>query len=284
VTLDPRLNAVRPDLAAASLKGKVEATRFAEGEAAMVTAAVMAVRKRPEPSAARLTEALCGERATVYERANGWAWVQLEADGYVGYVPEGSLGAPVSPTHRIAAPKTFVYPEPNLKAMTDRALYLTSAVTIEAVENGYGRLASGGYVHLAHLKPLGEPLAADPAGVAELYAGVPYLWGGKSHEGLDCSGLVQLALSACGIVCPRDSDMQEAAAGEALPGVEPRGLRRNDLLFWKGHAGLMLDSERLIHANGFHMRVEVEPVAAAIARIASQYGQVTRIRRPRLPQ
>jgi cell wall-associated NlpC family hydrolase len=284
VTLDPRLHAVRPDLAAASLRGKVEAARFAEGEAVMVTAAVVPVRKLPEPSASRLTEALSGERATVYDRANGWAWVQLEADGYVGYVPEASLGAPVRPTHRIAAPKTFIYPEPNLKAITDRALYLTSAVVVEAVETGYGRLASGGYVHLAHLKPAGEPLAADPAAMAELYAGVPYLWGGKSHEGLDCSGLVQLALNACGITCLRDSDMQEAAAGEALAGVEPLGLRRNDLLFWKGHAGLMLDSERLIHANGFHMRVAVEPVAETIARIASQYGPVTRIRRPRLPQ
>ena len=279
MTLDPRLHAFRPDLAAASLRGKVEASRFAQGEAAMVTAAIVPVRKRPDEAASRLTEALHGEPVHVYERANGWAWVQLAADRYVGYAPAHALGDPVSPTHRVAAPKTFVYPEPNLKSMPENALYLTSAVAVERVENGYARLGSGSYVHLAHLKPFGEPAAADPAAVAELFAGAPYLWGGKSHAGLDCSGLVQLALNACGISCPRDSDMQEAAAGEELPGAELRNLRRNDLVFWKGHAGLMLDGERLIHANGFHMRVAVEPLAAAVQRIAGQYGPVTRIRR-----
>ena len=284
MTLDPRLNAFRPDLAAASLQGKVEAARFADGDPAMVTAAIVPVRKRPDKVASRLTEALRGEHVVVYDRADGWAWVQLAADRYVGYVPARALGDPVSLTHRIAAPKTFVYPEPNLKAIPHDAVYLTSAVAVEATENGYGRLVSGGYVHLAHLKPLDAPVAADPAAVAELYAGAPYLWGGKSHEGLDCSGLVQLALTACGVDCPRDSDMQEAAAGDELPGVEPRNLRRNDLVFWKGHAGLMLDGERLIHANGFHMRVAVEPVSEAVRRIAGQYGPVTRLRRPRLPQ
>lgn len=282
MTPDPRLNAFRPDLADAALRGKVEASRYAAGEPAMVTASVVPVRKLPDRAASRLTEALYGEQARVFDRSGGFAWVQLVTDRYVGYVPEDALGAHIPPTHRIGAPKTFVYPEASLKSMPGRALYLTCAVAVEAMENGYGRLASGGYVHGAHLKPEGEPAASDPAGVAELYVGVPYLWGGKTHEGLDCSGLVQLAFQAAGHACLRDSDMQAGGLGDLLSGLPPGGLRRNDLVFWKGHAGLMLDGERLIHANGFHMRVAVEPLAEAMARIASQYGEMTAVRRPRL--
>jgi cell wall-associated NlpC family hydrolase len=282
VTPDPRLNAFRPDLADATLRGKVEALRYAEGEPAMVTASVVPVRKLPDASASRITEALYGEQVCVFDRNGGFAWVQLEADGYVGYVPEDALGALVPPTHRISSPKTFVYPHATLKSMPAQALYLTSSVRVEAMENGYGRLSSGGYVHGAHLTPVPGQIARDPAGVAELFAGVPYLWGGKTHAGLDCSGLVQLAFHAAGHACPRDSDMQAAGLGDPMPGLSAHGLKRNDLVFWKGHVGLMLDGERLIHANGFHMRVAVEPLAEALARIASQYGEMTGVRRPRL--
>ena len=130
---------------------------------------------------------------------------------------------------------------------------------------------------LDHLAPIGAGFETDAAGVALRFLGAPYLWGGRESLGLDCSGLVQQALAACGKACPRDTDMQ-AGIGVA---VAPGDLARGDLVFWKGHVGMMLDAERMVHANGHHMATVVEPLAEAIARIeAAGYGPPTAYRRP----
>ncbi|PXW65440.1 NlpC/P60 family protein [Methylobacterium sp. B4] len=276
---DPRLTLARPDLADIRLRGIVEAQRYVAGEPARVVVPAAPLRRAPRPEAGLDTEAVLGDAVTVFDRGDGFAWVQIARDGYVGYLPEAALGpADPAPTHRVAALRTFVYPAPDLKRPHVAHLSLGAALALEGDEGEYRRLAQGGYVFAGHVAPLGsaEP---DFAATAERLVGTPYLWGGRTSLGLDCSGLVQICLETAGRACPRDADQQERALGEPLPpGLD--GLARGDLVFWKGHVGLMLDADRLIHANGHHMAVAVEPLREAAERIAAKsFGALTSIRR-----
>lgn len=278
-SLDSRLNAVRPDLADARLQGRIEAACYAEGHAMQVAEPVISVHKAPRFDGMQLTQALLGETLRVFDEQEGWAWVQLDADGYVGYVAANSLTARIgSPTHRVAVPSTFFYPAPNLKTQPAVTGTLNARVAVTGGDGKFARLSDGRFAFAAHLKPIGQP-EADFVAVAEMFRHVPYYWGGKSVHGLDCSGLVQLSLEACGIAAPRDSDMQEAQLGTALEIDGLEGLRRGDLVFWNGHVGIMTDAHTLLHANGHHMMVVAEPLRDAVERIAASYGRITSIRR-----
>jgi cell wall-associated NlpC family hydrolase len=282
MTFDPRITPARPDLAALHLRGKVEAARFVEGTALEVRDAQAPVRREPNPESPLDTEALHGERVTVYqENGEGWYWGQLDADGYVGWIPANALRPPgPPPTHRVAALRTFVFPGRSIKAPPIDALSLGSHVVVKPQQHAgeLTVLVSGFYIPTRHLAPIAsrEP---DFVAVAERFVGVPYLWGGKTSLGLDCSGLVQIALTASGVPYPRDSDMQERALGTALPVDEPADLRRGDLVFWKGHVAIVRDAQSLVHANAFHMAVSIEPIAEAVRRIADAGSPVTSIRR-----
>lgn len=277
--LDPRLTAYRPDLADIALEGRVAADRFVAPRIMQVVEPVVSVHKAPRFDAMQLTQALLGERVKVFHEEEGWAWVQLSRDGYVGYVNGNALSAQInSPTHRVAVPSTFLYPEANLKTQPAVPVPLNSQVTVTGESGAYSRLANGRFVFSAHLVAA-DSFAEDFAAVAEMFRHVPYLWGGKSVQGLDCSGLVQVALEACGLEAPRDSDMQEESLGHKLMVNDLAGLRRGDLVFWKGHVGIMTDGETLLHANGHHMMVVAEPLRDAVERIARQYGQVTSVKR-----
>jgi cell wall-associated NlpC family hydrolase len=274
--LDPRLTPARPDLAAAHLTGQVEAARFVEGRPARLIAASSALRRRPETGAPWETEALHGETAMVYEKRDGWAWVQLDRDGYVGYLESAALGSPASATHRVAALRTHAYPGPSIKLPHVLALPLGARLAIAGQTGDFLIDHEGRHFWARHLAAV-ESVEPDFVAVAERFEHCPYLWGGRTSEGIDCSGLTQAALTAAGLAAPRDSDMLEKL-GEALSaGME---LRRGDLVFWKGHVGLMRDAATLLHANGHHMAVASEPLADARARIsASGGGEITSIRR-----
>lgn len=277
--LDPRLTPARPDIADERLRGRVEAARFVAGSPRRVTAASAPLRREPSPQAGLDTEALLGDAVTLYAAADGFAFVQLARDGYVGYLPADSLGpAGPEPTHRVTALRTFLYPEPELKRPVLAPLSLGARLVVTG-ESGAYLETPGGYVFARHCAPVTEH-EPDYAATAMRLVGTPYLWGGRTTLGLDCSGLAQLCLDAAGLPCPRDADMQERALGQALP-LDLTGLRRGDFVFWRGHMGLMLDGETLIHANGHHMAVAVEPLAGAVERIrAHSYGAVTGLRRP----
>ncbi len=277
-SFDPRVTPARPDLAATHLQGEVAAARFADGVVREVVEAQAPLRRTPSPDAPLDTEALKGERVTVYEEtAEGWCWGQLE-DGYVGYLPATALGTPgLPPTHQVAALRTLVFPGPSIKLPPMEALSLGCRLAVLRVENALAVTASGGYVPARHLAEIGAR-ESDYVAVAERFAGTPYLWGGKTSLGIDCSGLVQVALMAAGIACPRDSDMQESALGTAIA-PDMSSLVRGDLLFWKGHVAIVRDPATLVHANAFHMAVAIEPVAEAIARIAATGSAVTSVRR-----
>ena len=253
---DPRLTAARADIAAKELEGKVKATRYVEGRAYEVFEPQAPLRGEQAPDAPLATEALKGERVVIYDiNAEGWAWGQLVTDGYVGWLPANAL-APVgpSPTHRVSALRTLAFPGRSIKLPPVEALPLGARLAVVGIEDRMAVTATGCYVPAAHVAPLGvhEP---DFVAVAERFLGAPYLWGGKTVLGLDCSGLVQVALSACGVACPRDSDMQEGALGTA---ADASDLQRGDLIFWKGHVAIVRDRDTLVHANTFHLAVAIE--------------------------
>lgn len=276
---DPRLTPARSDLAAVHLRGLVKAERFVAGEARRVVTGSAPLRKRPDHAAGYETEAVMGEPVTLYDAKDGFAFVQLGLDRYVGYLPEDALGpADPQPTHRVTALRTFLYPAANMKRPNVGHLSLGATFAAADREGDFLRVRPGAYIFAAHAGDV-QYRQPDYCATAERLVGTPYLWGGRTSLGLDCSGLVQLSLLMAGMACPRDTDMQESALGEALP-PDLDGLQRGDLVFWKGHVGLMLDADRLIHANGHHMSVAVEPLREAVERIAvKSFGAVTSIRR-----
>ena len=277
---DPRLTPARSDLAAKELEGKVAAVRFVEGRAYEVIEPQTGLRAAPAPDAPLLTEALKGERVTIYDtNAEGWAWGQLAADDFVGWLSANALapaGAPA--THKVVALRTLAFPGPSIKLPPIEALPLGARLAITHVEDRLAVTRSGGFVPAPHLAPL-DFVEPDFVAVAERFLGVPYLWGGKTALGLDCSGLVQVALTAAGMACPRDSDMQERALGAPLPGIGEQSLRRGDLVFWEGHVAIVRDRATLIHANAFHMAVAIEPIAEALTRIRDAGSEITSVRR-----
>jgi hypothetical protein len=247
-------------------------------EAREVTAPSAPLRVAPAHDAALDTEALMGERVVILEEDDeGWCRVRLVSDGYEGWTPAAALG-PIGPemTHKVGVLRTLGFPKPSIKVPPLEGLSFGCHVAIERVEEPFAITRNGLYLPLRHLVPL-DQRESDPAAVAERIVGTPYLWGGKTSLGLDCSGLVQLALTACGIACPRDSHQQEAALGAALPAHAD--LRRGDLIFWKGHVAMVRDRTTMVHANAWHMAVAVERIEDAVTRIRATGSEITSIRR-----
>jgi cell wall-associated NlpC family hydrolase len=271
--LDKRLHAFRADLADETLRGRCDALNFVDGIAAQCITPVASVRRAPATDAMQLTQVLWGEALKIFERRNGWAWVQLKRDGYVGYVEDVALGAPHAHVRKLALRSTHLYPSPDLKTQPAIAIPLGAEVSPAETAGDYVKLSSGHYIYASHLNAAAPD---DFVSVAEQFLHTPYLWGGKTVWGLDCSGLVQIALQACGTECLRDSDMQEHSLGTS---VALNDLRRGDLVFWKGHVGVMQDSTTLLHANGHHMMVVSEPLQHAVDRIAAKGSAVTSVKR-----
>jgi cell wall-associated NlpC family hydrolase len=279
-TFDKRLTPARPDLAASHLRGKVEAARFVDGVVMQVIDVSAPLRSAPTPEASLDTEALHGERVTVYEETEeGWSWGQLARDGYVGWLPSNALAKEsAKPTHRIRAIRTFVFPKPDIKSPPIASLSFGSEVAVKREEASFIVSESGGFIPKQHAAKSGSH-ESDPVEVAKRFLGTPYLWGGKTSVGLDCSGLVQLALQSAGYECPRDSDMQQKIGKPVSFSGEEKILARGDLIFWKGHVGFYSGEGVLLHANAFHMAVAEEALADAIKRIRVSGSEVLEVRR-----
>jgi hypothetical protein len=277
---DRRLTPARPDLAASSLRGKIEAARYVDGEAMQVIDVSAPLRAAPTPEASLDTEALHGERVTVYEATQeGWSWGQLVRDGYVGWLPSNALAKEAAkPTHRVRALRTFVFPKPDIKSPPMASLFFGSAFVKKREEENFLVAESGGFIPKQHGVET-DFRESDPVEVARRFLGTPYLWGGKTSAGLDCSGLVQLSLQSAGQECPRDSDMQQKIGHAVLFKGGEKALQRGDLVFWKGHVGFYAGGGKLLHANAFHMAVAEEPLAEAIARIRASGSEVLEVRR-----
>ena len=277
---DPRLTPARPDLAAKYLEGKVKAARFVSGEEFVISDAIAPLRGEPSSDAMLLTQALMGERVTIYDRnGEGFAWGQLNSDGYVGWLPDRALAKPVAAsTHKIVALRTFVFPGASIKLPPVDTLVMGATVTVTCEDGAFAVTRDGGYLPRQHLGSIGHN-AGDFVAVAEQFVSTPYLWGGKSSLGIDCSGLVQVALNATGIGCPRDSDMQQDGLGRELGLAESKKRQRGDLIFWKGHVAIARDADSIVHANAHHMATAIENTREAIARIKAAGSEITAIKR-----
>ncbi|WP_237072633.1 C40 family peptidase [Pseudaestuariivita rosea] len=263
--MDPRLTPANDRVAASFLQGQVQAERFVEGERRQVTQSFADLLRRPD--GARDRQVLFGEDVQVFEQTGNYSFVQAAKDGYCGYVLSTALGEVPDATHIISARSTHLYQAPDFKSPDHIALSFGARVAVAHEEKKFFELTNGLWVPKPHLRPVDHPFQ-DPVTIAQLHFGSPYLWGGNTVWGLDCSALVQAALVACGVECPGDSDLQEQALGRDIPADAP--LQRGDLLFWDGHVGFMVDADTLIHANVHHMAVAYEPVQPAIVRIEAQ--------------
>jgi cell wall-associated NlpC family hydrolase len=283
--LDPRRHAYREDMAASGLSDKVQAPRYVDGVTQQVIAARAPLRSAPKFHAPLMTEALHGEAVTVYDSKDGWIWGQLKRDGYVGYIPADHLSSNVfKPTHAVRVRATYIFPSPDIKTPPIDMLTFGARTAADGREGRFLSLARGGYIFAEHCVGAGDKLK-DYVRAAERLVGTPYLWGGKTSLGLDCSALVQLSLHAAGIDCPRDTDMQESEVGEAVEGIIDDGalkggLERGDLIFWKGHVAIAQSSDWIVHASGQQMETVMEPVRHAIERIGQSWGKPTSVKRP----
>jgi hypothetical protein len=270
----------RGDIAAKSLEGTVVAERFVAGVLYEVAAAQAPLRGEPRLDALLDTEALKGERVMVYDsNENGWSWGQLVDDDYVGWLPTDSLrpaGAP--PTHTVSAVRTLVFPGPDIKLTPIETLSFGCRLPIARIHQQFAVTADNGFVPLLHLGDQAYR-ETDFVAVAERFVGTPYLWGGKTSLGLDCSGLTQLALGSVGIAWPRDTLMQEPLGARIEPAADFSDLVRGDLIFWIGHVAIVRDNATLIHANAHHMAVAIEPIGEAVTRIRGAGAEISSVRR-----
>lgn len=277
---DPRLTPARPDLAAKYLEGKVEAARFVNGEEFEISEALAPLRTGPSSDAELATQAFRGERVTIYDRnGEGFAWGQLNSDGYVGWLPDRALAKPgAAPAHKVTALRTFAFPGPSIKLPPVDTLVMGTTITVVREDGPFAVTREGFYLPRQHIGSI-HKMQADFVAVAEWFVGTPYLWGGKSSLGIDCSGLVQVSLNAAGTGCPRDSDMQRDGLGWALDAAESKKLQRGDLIFWNGHVAIVRDADSIVHANAHHMATAVENTRDAIARIKAAGSEIIAIKR-----
>lgn len=279
MSLQARLTPMRDGIAARSLEGVVPAEVYLDPKAMVCAVPASGIRRAADAASEQMDQLLFGEVFEVLEDEGAFVFGQAARDGYVGFVEAASL-TPLGarPTHRVAAIRTYAFAEASIKSRAGGPYSINSLVAVEAVEGRLAKVAGAGWMTAEHLSPIGV-FEGDWAAVAERFLGAPYLWGGRESLGLDCSGLVQQALLACGRACPRDADQQEAA----FTPIDRGQFGRGDLVFWKGHVAIGLDAERIVHANGHHMAVAIEPLATAIARIGvGGYGEPTSFRRVQL--
>lgn len=272
---DPRSYFANDRVAHESLRGQIVGREFPTVAVRQAITPVTDLLRAPNGK--RDAQLLIGAGFEVLETRDGWCFGRSTADGYVGYIQETALGGKQIASHRVTSRSTHIYSGAALKAPEIAALSFGSLLSVASEIEGFAKLSGGGFVPTQHISAL-TLCANDPAAIALKFLETPYLWGGNSTFGIDCSGLVQVCLHAAGQPCPRDTDQQETFFTQE---VDPMSrLKRGDLVFWQGHVAMMLNESEMIHANAHHMAVAIEPLDKAKKRIgAREFGDVTSIKR-----
>ena len=262
--MDPRLTPANETVACSTLKGKIKHSNFVEAKNYQVN--VPFVDLLGSPDGKRNRQLIYGSKVKYFSAAKGWAFIQNTYDNYVGYVPESTIASETQKTHIVTAPLAHVFMEPNIKSKNIEILPLAARVSGEMIENGFLETELG-WISVSQLKRKTE-LSKDPVEVSKLLQNAPYLWGGNTTLGIDCSGLIQISLLLCGIDCPGDSDQQMNTLGQNIDIGSPR--KKGDILFWKGHVAWALNERQILHANAYHMATVIEEANEAIERIKKQ--------------
>lgn len=277
--LDRRRHPYRNDLAADYLRHRIRAGEYVCPTRRWVNGETASIRAKPDAGSMQTSELLFGEPVDVYEAADGWAWCQGVLDGYVGYVAESSLICSAdSATHVVSTRLSHLFPEPSIKVPPSGRLTMGARIAIRETSGRFAALSDGQYIIASHIRSVGAP-ERDPLAAALRCMDAPYLWGGRSTLGLDCSGLVQVAHQACGLMPPRDSDMLAAELGDPVDVPSgPEGLKRNDVVFFPGHCMIADGDGGLVHANATHMRVTHEPADVVFQRTRGGWQSVNAVR------
>ena len=262
--MDPRVTPANETVACSTLKGKIKHANFVEAKNYQVN--VPFVDLLGSPDGKRNRQLIYGSKVKYFSAAKGWAFIQNTYDNYVGYVPESTIASETQKTHIVTAPLAHVFMEPNIKSKNIEILPLASRVSGEVIENGFLETELG-WISVSQLKRKTE-LSKDPVEVSKLLQNAPYLWGGNTTLGIDCSGLIQISLLLCGIDCPGDSDQQMNTLGQNIDIGSPR--KKGDIIFWKGHVAWALNERQILHANAYHMATVIEEANEAIERIKKQ--------------
>ena len=279
---DPREYAYKAGLAADYMRGLIGSQKFVVGKMFQVKINVASLKKSPDQSSEQVSELLFGEEIIIYEIVNAWAWGQSQTDGYVGYVSMDHISSKVQEnTHEVTALRAFVYRQPDIKAPTITCLSMSSQLSITHSKGLFAHIENLGWIFEKSIRALGG-IESDFVSVAQKFTGTPYLWGGRSSFGIDCSGLVQLSLRGVGVLCPRDTDQQASSVGSPI-NDEITKLLRGDLIYMNGHVAIMVDPNTILHANAFHMSVEHESLDGFLSRLKQDNIHNVQARRPLLP-
>ncbi len=259
---DPRVTPARGDIAADWLDGFLKADKFVKPKKSVITATAANLYKNPDYRTGIETQLLYGETFDILEEKDDWVWGQSQTDGYVGYIKAENISPEkVTPTHQVINIGAWALDEADMKSRPMKQHSFGSLVEVIDYDDKFYLLSDHTYMFAGHLRALDEP-DADPVGHAFRFLGVPYLWGGRSCAGIDCSALIQLCHAQCGISMPRDADMQQKSVGKALgTDFNAVSLVPGDLIFWQGHVGMMIDARNMIHANTRAMAVSIDELS-----------------------